>query len=274
MRFYYYSDLHNDLEDVLSKEERRMGKTRVFYPPEFKDEKKSILILAGDIDEIKKNENTRLTKYLEECSNRFLKVIYILGNHEYYKSQFNSALTKLKSRSSHIKNLHILNNETLEIGNVTVIGSTLWTDFNSHDVYLISKATERSGLRDFKKIKMKSLSGYRSLHPTDVIKEFFVSKTFVFKEIEKAKNKGNIVIVITHHAPSLKSCLGTEFDGAYGTNLENEIADFFPDFWIHGHVHQSHKYVLGKTVVLCNPRGYYPSDVNDEFDENAFFEVK
>ena len=274
MKFYYYSDLHNDLEDTLTKHEFREGKTRIFTPPSLEDEKESVLLLGGDIDEIKKKDNPRLTNYLKELSSRFKAVIYIMGNHEFYKSKLNEGVSKLRERLSGIPNLYILDNETLEIENISIIGSTLWTNFNNHDAYLMRKSTEREGgLRDFRKITYKSLSGFRRLMPSDLINEFLKSKQFIFDEIAKAKEKGNRALVLTHHAPSLKSCMGTEFDGAYGTDLEKEIIESEPDIWIHGHVHETQDYWIGKTRVLCNPRGYYPKDINEDFDESACFKL-
>jgi len=43
------------------------------------------------------------------------------------------------------------------------------------------------------------------------------------------------------------------------------MKDYCPDFWIHGHVHESHEYRIGQTTVSCNPRGYVPLDENDAF---------
>lgn len=275
MKFYYYSDLHNDLEDTLTKHEFREGKTRIFMPPPLEDEKESILLLAGDIDEIKKKDNPRLTHYLKSLSNRFKAIVYIMGNHEFYKSKLNEGVSKLKERLSSIENLYILDNETVEIDGISIIGSTLWTNYNNQDAYLMQKAIERNGgLRDFRKITYKSLAGFRRLMPSDVVNEFLKSKAFVFQEIEKAKLKGHKTLVMTHHAPSLKSCMGDEFDGAYGSDLESEIIKSEPDIWIHGHIHESKDYWIGKTRILCNPRGYFPSDINENFNDSACFTLK
>jgi predicted phosphohydrolase len=274
MKYYYYSDLHNDLEDVLTKEEFRQGKTRVFTPPSFTDEANSVLLLAGDIDEIKRKDNPRLTNYLKSLSERFKAVVYIMGNHEFYKSKLNEGVEKLKERVAFIDNLYILDNEVLELDNCVIIGSTLWTNYDDHNVLLMRKSTEREGgLRDFRKITYKSLGGYRRLMPSDVVAEFLKSKNFIFNEIKKAKQKNKDVLVMTHHAPSFKSCMGTEFDGAYGSDIEKEIIESEPNVWIHGHVHETKDYWIGKTRVLCNPRGYYPSDVNDNFNEKAFVKI-
>jgi len=39
-------------------------------------------------------------------------------------------------------------------------------------------------------------------------------------------------------------------------------------YWSHGHTHVNLDYMVGDCRVVCNPRGYYPSEVNSEFNEN------
>ena len=35
--------------------------------------------------------------------------------------------------------------------------------------------------------------------------------------------------------------------------------------WIHGHIHESFDYKIGKTRVVCNPRGYASIEENKGF---------
>ena len=49
------------------------------------------------------------------------------------------------------------------------------------------------------------------------------------------------------------------------------VMRYWPDVWVHGHVHHSVGYVLGETQVLCNPRGY--ADENPAFDPALVIEV-
>ena len=61
-----------------------------------------------------------------------------------------------------------------------------------------------------------------------------------------------------HPSPqSLKHGDVTEIlDAAYASNLEGLICEKGPDLWIHGHVHKSRDYTIGKTRIVANPRGY------------------
>ena len=46
-----------------------------------------------------------------------------------------------------------------------------------------------------------------------------------------------------------------------------------PALWIHGHMHQSYDYTEYDTRVICNPRGYAPSEPNPDFDQTLIVEV-
>ncbi|MNQ51480.1 hypothetical protein D3C85_654630 [compost metagenome] len=67
-------------------------------------------------------------------------------------------------------------------------------------------------------------------------------------------------VVITHHAPSLRSLrnspyAGTDLDAAYANAWERMMGPTI-NLWVHGHVHEAEDYVLAGTRVVCNPRGY------------------
>jgi hypothetical protein len=40
------------------------------------------------------------------------------------------------------------------------------------------------------------------------------------------------------------------------SELYNDVELSGPDFWFCGHIHEKVDYTIGKTRVLCNPRGY------------------
>jgi Icc-related predicted phosphoesterase len=90
------------------------------------------------------------------------------------------------------------------------------------------------------------------------------------------KNKLKKSVIITHHAPSKKSIpLSFQKDilsAAYASNLDNFVADAGADLWIHGHIHHQLDYRMGKTRIICNPRGY-PDEPSDRFEPNLVIEV-
>lgn len=42
----------------------------------------------------------------------------------------------------------------------------------------------------------------------------------------------------------------------YASDLTDLIVDRRPDLWMHGHVHHAVDYGVGRTRVICNPRGH------------------
>ncbi len=68
-------------------------------------------------------------------------------------------------------------------------------------------------------------------------------------------------IVVTHHAPHPLSLLAGEAtgpgDAAYASDLSAIMeGPHAPDIWIHGHLHRSVDYRVGRTRVLSNARGH------------------
>jgi Icc-related predicted phosphoesterase len=94
--------------------------------------------------------------------------------------------------------------------------------------------------------------------------------------MEASAAQGKRVVVVSHHAPSLKSIPASLQDdplnAAYASSLEPFIADIRPALWIHGHIHHRSEYMVGRTRVIANPRGH-KSDPDTGFDPFLVVEV-
>jgi len=86
-------------------------------------------------------------------------------------------------------------------------------------------------------------------------------------------------VVITHHAPSPRSIhprfAGTLLNACFVSDAESLLGADRALLWIHGHTHDSFDYEVKGTRVVCNPRGYSRSGVNENphFDPNFTIEV-
>lgn len=79
-----------------------------------------------------------------------------------------------------------------------------------------------------------------------------------FIEAELCRTHDGPTVVVTHHAPhpdSLPPSHG-ELAWCYASDLSELIIERGPDLWIHGYVHQATDYRVGRTRVVCNPRGH------------------
>jgi len=106
----------------------------------------NVLILGGDIC-VAKDLNNRdeyaladrfgrsetWHQFFQECCARFPHVIYIVGNHEHYHGDFRDTIGRLRDKLGYLVNLHILDKQMVQIGDVKFIGGTLWTDMNNED---------------------------------------------------------------------------------------------------------------------------------------------
>ena len=115
----------------------------------------------------------------------------------------------------------------------------------------------------------------RSSPPQHIIDEHQRSLGHLKDWIEKATETGLKVIVMTHHAPSYQSVAGQYrgdlLNAAYANRLDALVEKV--DLWVHGHTHHSFDYRIGKGRVVCNPRGYYPRDLNKDFNPHLLVTV-
>ena len=83
-----------------------------------------IIVLAGDID-----TGTNGVKWAIEESERLAKpILYVPGNHEFYRHEYNSLKAEMAELSSGT-NVHCLDYGIYTKDDVRFIGATLWTDY-------------------------------------------------------------------------------------------------------------------------------------------------
>lgn len=84
-------------------------------------------------------------------------------------------------------------------------------------------------------------------------------------------------VVVTHHAPSSQSVhpryARDLLTPAFASNLENLVEGDRVALWIHGHMHESFDYEIYRTRMVCNPRGYAPKALNEDFDQIYTIEI-
>ena len=155
----------------------------------------------------------------------------------------------------------MLENSIAYFGDLKVVGSTLWTDFNKYDNDLIREASKM--MNDYKYIKYGN--SFRKIKGSDIANEHIKAKDFIFKNAVK-EYEGQKLLVLSHHAPSFKSIYVAELfnivfdkkddDYYYASDLDDLIRNSVINMWIHGHTHQVVDYYIGNTRVISNPRGY------------------
>ncbi len=115
---------------------------------------------------------------------------------------------------------------------------------------------------------------YSKMRTIDTFKIHQLSRQWLKESLENSGELTNIVI--THHAPSIKSVpeLYKEdpLSAAYASDLEELITEYKPLYWIHGHIHTPCRYTIGETEVICNPHGYIDEKYNG-YEKELIVEV-
>ncbi|WLA69554.1 metallophosphoesterase [Bradyrhizobium diazoefficiens] len=150
-----------------------------------------VLIVAGDL--IPRAE--RGVRWLLE---RITKpVIYVLGNHEGYGCDLGRTLEKAKALAAGTQ-IHVLENESVRIGDITFAGATLWTDFALNGDAHGAMAIAGGRMNDFQKIRISNYE--QRFLPHHALTRHFKSVAFLESELRKPRGEGRLVVV-THHAP-------------------------------------------------------------------------
>lgn len=262
MKFRLLSDLHLEFEKRIVD----------YIPIPLKDDKTTVLILAGDIA-----LGIDAVPFIQKMCKRFYKVVYILGNHEFYYNEYNKTRKRWNDRPEMPGNFIFLDDHVAIIDEIRLIGGTLWTDFDNNDYF--AKALAAQGMTDFQCAKFKEgkEGNYRrrNLCPNDTILAHKQTLFFITETLRIPFD--GPTIVITHHLPH-PLCISQEFrtnqlNPAYMTNLDAVIEDNEIAVWVHGHTHTNVDIEVHGTRILCNPRGYFPDDLNREFNEKFTFKV-
>ena len=242
------------------------------------------LALLGDVVEM---YNYKLCfAFLEKVCPKFEKVIYILGNHEYYNSKkrldMNAVLQKLRDFSKQkIPNLTILENESIVLEGVTILGTTLWSHIPLSDYDSVSK-----NINDYNSIYVKLNSSFSSSeneenedddNKTTLLTPDYTNHLhkkavlWLYDEITKDENKP--IVVFTHHAP-LKQGTSSNLHVSNGTDssYSTELSGLFKKnvkLWAFGHTHHKCNFTFRDTQVVSNPMGYSNREDTTKY-ENDF----
>lgn len=245
-------------------------------------ENADVLILGGDIlvaSHLLRGSNSpyfgmncEFREFIKIVCDDYENVLMVCGNHEHYHGNIDESHDIINDAFSKHNNFTLLENQSKTIGDVTFIGSTLWTDVNRGCPITMSSGNRMS---DFSVIRRGKLYGYRKFNSRDYATIHNRSLNFISEEV-KNKNK---VYVATHHAPTFASVdphYKTDHygNGFYASNLSELILDN-PQIkvWSHGHMHCNNDYMVGNCRIISNPRGYVGHELNPDFKEDFVVEL-
>lgn len=229
-----------------------------------------VVLLAGDI-----HTQNRHAELLEQIP-KYVNVYMIAGNHEYYSQDFESVNKFLKGLEEWFPNFKYLRNEAVDIGEYTLFGGTMFTDFMLYGVgeAWFAEHAAKDMIADFVHIKVEDENiakhyglEFRRWTPVDHMKEF--QKFLEAFQFWIQQTAGRKRIVMTHFMPTeqltnprfAKSNLNPYFT----TNMERYMG--LMDYWFCGHGHDATEINIYDTKIIMNPRGY-------RFEDSGFRDDK
>lgn len=231
MKLLVLSDLHNEFS--------------VFKPVKTPAD---IVVLAGDID-----NGAYGIRWARKIFPK-KEVIYVPGNHEFYRRDRLDTLALLRSTAQKYC-VHLLDNDEVIIKGFRFLGSTLWTDFK-----LFGESRKEEAIKD----GLKRLNDFKIIHegemglftPERSIELHEQSLAWLVSRVDEPFD--GKTVVVTHHLPSMLS-VSEEYktsllSACFASNLDSIFGKM--SLWIHGHTHGNYDYVANGTRVICNPRGY------------------
>jgi predicted phosphodiesterase len=230
------------------------------------------LILAGDIgsyqagSRLAPDEDFGLARFAPGRPGApWERVLYVPGNHEYDGLEFDDAHARLRADCERL-GITWLEREVLVIDGVRFIGTTLWTDFESlalREKTLTLQLKARDKAFRAANFYLRRFTATRAGVPmlAEQWREPALACQQWLREALATPFDAGPTVVVTHHAPSLRSA-----DPRYGltpgtAGFCNSLDELFDqaDLWLHGHLHCPSDYRAGRNErcrVVANPLGY------------------
>jgi len=220
------------------------------------------LILAGDIGSLYKLK--QLTEFLKLLCAHFEAVIYIPGNHEYYRMNNYDyiPLAQLKllfqNIEKSIENLYILDRKSIEIENIIIAGCTLW----SYPIVRVPKFIIR--------IPEMNTYNYKKHHIEDL--KYLKN---IIRYNKKRDNKK--LMIITHHCPTFSIVplhkINNKYISLYASNLDYLLDKNLVNTWICGHIHSNFNIVSKKGTRIVGNQIGKPKDKIDDYDNKMIVNI-
>jgi predicted phosphohydrolase len=258
MKAHVLSDIH--LEKDPPNDQKKLDIRNYFTSNE-----PTVLFLLGDIGNV---FTERYKTFMRSCSKNYEHVFIILGNHEFYGNTIDDTISYMREFCKSYPNIHFLNEDVYdfeELG-IRIVGTTLWSHVTEEQMSDI-----RCFIADYRLIQNWSVQNNNAQHQSAL--------EWIKNEIQRSQRDGKKLIIMTHHAPLLKSCHPKQYDSPLSSAFETDLSNLISTnnhivLWMYGHSHFSDKRTLMNTLVMSNQYGYGGEmDAHKRFDENAVIDL-
>lgn len=243
-----------------------------------------ILALLGDVGYAMDDQYRRFL--LRQCD-RFEQVFFLAGNHEFYNHQGTThSMTEQRQWMEQVaterENLHYLEQASLLlVHGVRILATTLWSEIPDHLLQV-----SESSLNDYR-ISYNHVPGVdvlpRRVTANETRHMHRTSLAWLTSELQRAQDRNEQVLVLTHHTPLLLGTSNPKYDGSDLTHcFSSDLRYLLQDpivAWACGHTHYNfdisspHPSSGRKVRVLSNQRGYKHDPKPDYNHQGVVLEI-
>jgi predicted phosphodiesterase len=254
-----------------------------------------VLVLAGDIGSYQPGSQLGDTDFglgrFSPLAGWPTPVLFVPGNHEYDGMDFDAAHVRLRQTCERL-GLLWLERESLVLGGVRFVGTTLWSDFDALAPATDSVQPSRRGQPALDPLTQQLKARDKAFRAAN----YYLRKTQTVRlgapwladgvrdqallcqawlRAALAQPFAGPTVAVTHFAPSLYSA-----DPRYGqtpgtAGFCNALDDLLPfaQTWLHGHLHAPSDYVHQGCRVVANPLGYARKNEQAAFKADLLIEI-
>lgn len=187
-------------------------------------------------------------------------VVYIAGNHEFYRHEIDPLLREMHVRAGRTRNVRFLENEQASFPiagqALRVLGCTLWTDYTLFGRIRRKEMMEAASMQLLDHRRIRSPRGGFYL-PDEALARHEASRTWLGAKL--ALPFDGITVVATHHAP-LGAAIAPQYEkDTLSPAFANDCSDLLsyePAAWVFGHTHFNFDRRVGATRLFSYQWGY------------------
>ena len=254
-----------------------------------------VLVLAGDIGSYQKGSQLADNDFglgrFSPLAGWPTPVLMVPGNHEYDGMDFDIAHARLRETCQRLGMLW-LERESVVLGGVRFVGTTLWSDFDALGPASNSVEQPQPGQPAANLLALQLKARDKAFRAAN----YYLRKTLTMRHGEPwlaagvreqalecqfwlrealAQPFAGPTVAITHYAPSLHSA-----DPRYGrtpgsAGFCNALDDLLPlaRCWLHGHLHAPSDYIQHGCRVVANPLGYARKNEQSRFQPEILIKI-
>ena len=217
----------------------------------------NILVIAGDIDE----DIDRVCEFLYACSKYYSKVIFILGNHEYYIPNIKFIYTDKMAEEYNYNSM----NKVYKLNEIFK---------DSNNIIFLDKTNSTKGIYNYNNFiiagdtlwyKPNTIIDWIYNYPLQNDSRFILSELSKREKILKLHEDSinwynnlpnNLDLIISHIPPIRNKNNNRGNNSCYYTLVE----EYKSPVWIYGHDHKENDITINNTRFISNPWGYDTKD--------------